>query len=693
MSNATHYSEHVSHSSFAQRCSQYRALTLDSAATGPYTELIRLIEGEVPDPALLLAAAEKLDDRLDCADFLLHGILAILHRFPEPDDPAEDLLGAETRERLKTSVLRFKYWPDEPGTDSMCTWTENHQIMFAAGAYLAGQLYPDETFGNSGRTGREQMNRFRPRVERWLDLRFRSGFSEWLSNVYYNEDLPPLLNLVEFAHDPKLARSAAMVIDVVLLDIVLNQFRGTFGATHGRSYERHKKDGTIESTGPILWLIVGMNRAKPGNMSATLLSTATRYQLPAVLTEIASDVERPEMENRQRMGIRLADAEKWGLGFKSVEDGMVFLSLEAYLHERTVRLTLRMFDEFDWWRNDFFAPFRKRRGLITVARRLGLMRPLARLAKKDVTRNTREEVNTYTYRTPDYMMSCAQDYRAGYGGDQQHVWQATLGPRAVVFTTHPATAARDGEAGTPNYWTGSGTLPRAVQYKNVVICHYRVNTSPGLYVTNRELCTHAWFPQEAFDELREDAGWIMARRGSAYVALWSQKPYEWRREDPIPPVVPADQDAPQSQVAGDEPAEDAALGVPNEIVVAGTSNIWICVCGRAATHGDFDSFCRSTVGSTIAVSGRGKRERVEIDLAPHGKVGFGWRGPLTVGGWKMPITSHTHGSPYPAVEGYRRYDNPYVAADFPANIVRIRCNDESLSLNWRDQARSASRFS
>lgn len=79
-------------------------------------------------------------------------------------------------------------------------------------------------------------------------------------------------------------------------------------------------------------------------------------------------------------------------------------------------------------------------------------------------------------------------------------------------------------------------------------------------------------------------------------------------------------------------------------------------------------------------------------MLPHGKIGFGWNGPLTVGGWEMPITSYRHGSPYPVVEGYRRYDNAYVSAEFPANQVQVRCNDESLTLNWRDQARGASAF-
>ncbi|NIV28193.1 MAG: hypothetical protein GWN58_01405, partial [Anaerolineae bacterium] len=113
-----------------------------------------------------------------CADFVMHAVLRLLLQFADRLDPA--LL-----DRARETVLGFKYWPSEVGLDSMCTWTENHQILFASAAYLAGQLYPGEVFTNSGQTGREKMGEHRPRIERWLDLRFRTGFSEWLSNVYY----------------------------------------------------------------------------------------------------------------------------------------------------------------------------------------------------------------------------------------------------------------------------------------------------------------------------------------------------------------------------------------------------------------------------------------------------------------------------------------------------------------------------
>ncbi len=641
MSNSNTYHEYPTDSSYAQRCAEYRTLTLASPPTGPYTELIRLIEGQAPDANLLLDAAHRVENREDGAEYLLHGLIGILGRFPEPADPGRDLVDADVRARLRTVILGFRYWPDEPGRDAMLHWTESHQIAFAAGAYLAGQLYPEESFTNTGRTGREQMNRFRPRIERWLDLRFRTGFSEWLSDQPYDENLAALLNLVEFAHDPKLVRAATMVTDVILLDLVLNQFRGVFGCTQGRT-----SDSANEAMGSVLRLIAGMNRFRPGDMGASQLSVSIRYEAPAVLASIAADTGRPEVENRQRMGIRIDEADQWGIGLRTFEDGMVFLGMEAYLHERTAGLVLRMLDEYRWWDHPFFAPLRRRRLLITLIRRLGLVRPLAGALERRLAGRTREEVNACTYRTPDYMLSCAQDYRPGYATGRQRIWQVTLGPRA-----HVCALPQSADPQTDRLFEGSGVLPRAVQYKNVLICH----GSGDLPL---------WFPPAEFDEVEQNGGWLFARRGGGYVGLWTRHP--WQR---------AQEGSAQAHV-----------------VAPGPTAILVCVCGREVTHGPFENFIRTMTEAPLEITGRGSRERVEIELAPHGKIALGRRGSLTVSGWQMPITSHVRGSPYPAVDGYRRYDNAYVAADFPANIVRVRCDDETLSLNWRDQSRSASAF-
>ena len=44
--------------------------------------------------------------------------------------------------------------------------------------------------------------------------------------------------------------------------------------------------------------------------------------------------------------------------------------------------------------------------------------------------------------------------------------------------------------------------------------------------------THAYFPQDHFDEVVQTGGWTIGRKGDGYVALWSHRPTVWRIYDP-----------------------------------------------------------------------------------------------------------------------------------------------------------------
>lgn len=639
------YRETPTAEDFETRREQFLDFCLQSPAPqtfkAPYYELARLARlsqgrSGVLYPEIFEAALDYIDSRLDCSDFLLHCILRLLYQFPGTPHLKEGLL-----ERCRRTVLGFKYWPDEPGTDSLCTWTENHQVLYASAAYLAGQLYPDEVFPNSGHTGRQKMDLARPRLLRWLDLRFRTGFSEWLSNVYYDEDLAALLSLVDFCRDEEIARRAQNITHLILFDMALHNFRGAFASTHGRSYENSKKRAAEEATSDTQRLLFGTGvYARLDNMSAVCFALSPRCQFPDLLYQIANEPRRPEMENRQRMGIRLPELERWGLEDGSLEAGMALLSLEAYTHPKTINLVLEMFDAFRWWENAYFHPFARLRRLIRPLRSLGLMPLVARLFERDITRNTREEANLYLYRTPDYSLSCAQDYRKGYGGDQQHIWQASLGPNAVVFTTHPA--KREGHS--PNYWVGSGTLPRAAQVKNVLFALYKINTAPGLYHTDRLLFTHAWFPRAEFDEVTEQAGWIFARRGEGYLALHPPEGYRWERE--------------------------AGSGEAVEVIAAGKETAWICELGRKAADGEFQAFVEKICAAPLLVRGLSLR----YQSPSQGLLEFGWEGPLLQDG--RPVELYD----------YPRYDNPYCQAPFDPTQIRIHRDGSELVIELQPRA-------
>ena len=647
-------------STFAERKAGFIAHALKNPApqnTKPvWYELLRMVGGEEAHEGVIHAALNFIDDRKDCADFVEHSILRLLYQF----DPAQKKLNLkhppseELLKHAKETTLGFKYWPDEPGLDSMCTWTENHYILFSSAGYLAGQLYPDEVFVNSGETGREKMARNRPRILRWLDMHFRTGFNEWLSHVYYDEDLTALLSLYDFCEDEEIRTKAEMVLDLILLDMALNSFKGVFGSTHGRAYENTKKWASNEGTSDSMKLLFGMGIYSAfDSMSAGGFALST-YNMPPAIEAIAHDTDKTYI-NRQRMGFKVQDAEKWGLTYDDTESGMVFLTNEAYLHPLTAELTLKMFDEFNWWESEFFHEFPPYRGFLNATKKLNLIPTLAKVLEKDVCRNMRDEPNVYTYHTADYMLSTAQSHRAGYGGDQQHIWQATLGPDAVCFTTHPARI----HGVSPDYWAGSGILPRAAQYKNLTISVYNIKRLiPALYVPTKLFFTHAWLPKDKFDEVIEKNGWIFARKDDGYLALRSQNPYFWNTE-------------------GEQEKHNFTFGnfaedMDREIIADGAQNIWICQLGRKEDDGRFEQFVEAISLAEVVYNG----QNIEYRAPGIGQVRFGWEGALSVDGKEIQL------------DHYPRYDNPYVQADFDTTKIQVKAGEHVLDLDWETGKRS-----
>ena len=126
--------------------------------------------------------ANYIRARYDCLDFRANA----LYRFYVA---AGDLLdkvspSGKVRELLEKTFLGMKFWITEKGHDSVCYFSENHEITFFALAYLIGRLFPDRVFVNDGRTGEEKSREARERAITWLELRGKYGFSEFYSHNY-----------------------------------------------------------------------------------------------------------------------------------------------------------------------------------------------------------------------------------------------------------------------------------------------------------------------------------------------------------------------------------------------------------------------------------------------------------------------------------------------------------------------------
>ena len=593
----------------------------------------QLARGEATDETQIIELLDFIDRRLDCADFRMVCILRSLYDF-------SGYISTDTLEKMKRSVLRFKYWMDEPGEDSMCYWSENHQLLFAACEYLAGQLYPDETFANDGKTGASHMDKGRHRLAYWFETRFRLGFVEWHSNTYYEEDAAPLSLLIDCCRDPFLMGQAVILMDLLLLDMALHSFQGYFSVSSGRCYEAQKKDPAKQDTVDILSHAFGLPDAREGDysrLSADFLLNR-RYQVPEAIRRIARSRETAEIKTG--MGLALREADRFFPRKGDIDGrGMYLWSMEAFTNPESINLTLDIFRAWRLKTNDFLRNIKWVD--LPVLRRLGLMPALVRLLNPVTQGIAIQRADTYTYRTADYMLSTAQCHHPGRFGDQQHIWQATLPGPVSLFTTHPGAAIFQDNARnfSPAYWVGNGVNPHAAQHENVTLCLYDLRVRKGLLEKPRLLFTHAWFPSGLFDEAKVETHLALGRKGDSYAALLAVHALE--------------------------------RGAENELIQRGPVTAWAAVLGSRREHGSFPSFEGIVRGASQRLQGK------SLSLHLSGRVyALTYNQQFTVDGLDLSQT-------------YERLECPYGFVPREPDSYEVSCQGFHLRLSgaaWQREA-------
>jgi hypothetical protein len=616
------------------------------------------VEWDDVDDATLARWFTRIDSWLDCADF---DVLRLLTLWFAYGDELPGHVSAAIVERLRT----FRYWFTDPaeveGTDERWYWSENHRLIFHTCEYLAGQALADDTFSVTGMSGEQHRRRAADRLMAWFDEKADEGFSEWHSDVYYAKDLAPLVTLAEFADDPALAERAAAFCDLVLYDLALHHHRGNVGVTHGRSYMTYKHRAGRQPVFAACKLCFDATDEPwptddgdgsdllPLQESATLLARTARYRPPAVLRRVATSTD--EMVDRESMGVVIDPSEPVtddpvradGRSYTDPDLVPYWWDRGALTPWQLAPLTIDTLERHELWEANLFAIFAELRSALGTDP--AVWRQLAADLHPMVNAGLLSQVHTCTWRNAHAMLSCAQGYRPGTAGFQHHIWQATLDERAVVFATHP------GHGPSPNagdyldhdrYWTGSATLPRSVQHRRVALHAFEpafASPGPGLLESfSYEPYTHAFFPTEHFDEVRQESHWTLGRRRDAYVALWSWRRPEWRRHDPA-----------TTYTAG-------LTGEFDLVAEGGADNVWIVEMGDVDRSGSFDEFCSSVAAAAVEVSapewaGDGPHPgfAVRYESPAEGTVESGPDALLVVDGTEVPLVHD------------RRFDNPYTS--------------------------------
>ncbi len=107
--------------------------------------------------------------------------------------------------------------------------TSNHMVLQETSWYLLAQYFPDAVWINEDGahlTSAQVMARIKDLMTRRNWRSFQSGMGEILSPTYVMPNLFPLLNLVDFAKDPQLARQASDEATLEVLIVKAHSFHG-----------------------------------------------------------------------------------------------------------------------------------------------------------------------------------------------------------------------------------------------------------------------------------------------------------------------------------------------------------------------------------------------------------------------------------------------------------------------------------
>ncbi len=622
----------------------------------------------------LEGAIERIDIREDCADFTASGLIRFYienkHRLAE-----------ENKAEIERCLTGFKYWMDQYDgrKDSMCHWSENHQILFASTEYLAGCEWPDATFAD-GKSGEEHVTMAKERINAWMSQRYYYGFNEYYSNNYYPEDIAPMANFIQFARvtDSDMVDRMKIVMDVIWIDIATQSYKYVdengatqyaFMSASGRMYMDNKSsDDTGNRLRPYINLVLENGEDYKTNsnrffvcfrrMYEARVNGEPIYQLPEVIKEIFNDKSEDSIVKSSN-GITISELVADGFVGQDVEQIMMQMGMEAFSNKEVIDNSIDYLNKNKLFNNEFLNDFKiVNLWPLTLTNTLGFA---SGILNPSTNGKAIQRANVYTYQTQYYSMSTAQEHFAGDYADQHQINISTLGSDLSVYTAQPMRNNTRGQ-----YWVGYGRLPYSVQDENVNISIYTIPEKKGMLEPHIVQYTHAYFPIGLFDEVITDYlsdGYIFGRKGDTYIMLraMSDTGGTLMFKNDMPGVTAEELANDRSKIKDNVREMIEASGDLRYDLVfdGGSSHAWVTELGCVRDNGTFGEFVEQMLANKceykdMSVSYESGGKLFDVKYSVHFKIN----------GTKIDTN-------------YARYENAYVVGG------SIERKSDVISLDWQ----------
>ena len=553
----------------------------------------------------LEGAIERIDVREDCADFTACGLIRFYienkHRLAE-----------ENKEEIKRCLTGFKYWMDQYDgrSDSMCHWSENHQVLFSVTEYLSGCEWPDAAFAD-GKSGEEHVSLAKERINAWMYQRYYYGFNEYYSNNYYPEDIAPMANFIQFAReeDSDMVDRMKIVMDIIWIDIATQSYKYVdengnnqyaFMSASGRMYMDNKSsDDTGNRLRPYINIVLGYGdeyRTESNRffvcfrrMYEATVNGQPIYQVPDVIKEIFNDSSEKQIVKSSN-GITLSELVADGFVGKNVEQIMMQMGMEAFSNKEVIDNSISYLNKNKLFANEFLNDFKLvNLWPLTLTNSLGA---LSGILNPSTNGKAIQRANVYTYQTPYYSMSTSQEHFAGDYADQHQINIATLAGDLSIYTAQPMRNSTRGQ-----YWVGYGRLPYSVQNENVNISIYTIPDKAGMLEPHIVKYSHAYFPVGLFDEVNLNFindGYVFGRKGDTYIMLRAMSDgdatllFKNDMDGVSDSDLATDRDKIKTSVK--ELIEASGDLRYDLILEGGSTHAWVTELGSIAENGSFETF-------------------------------------------------------------------------------------------------------
>ncbi|WP_372753967.1 hypothetical protein [Mariniflexile sp.] len=575
------------------------------------------------DPTL-----EFIKNEYDCSDFRLVNLIRIIYEYGE-------VIPKDYKNKIENVLFNFRYWLDDPGENSMCYWSENHQILFASAEYLIGQKYQNELFPKSGLTGRQHMAKAEVRILDWLQMRWNYGFTEFYSNVYYKEDIGALINLIDYADSVSISIKSQIIMDLLFYDVATQSTKNMFISTSGRAYERNRKGGIDYTLNGLTHYFWNDGEAIKAGMMYGLM-TSNKYTVPPVLKKIAQDSANVVI--KQNNGLNISDLKQEGYYGKDMRSLMMQWGMEAFANPTVVRNSLSHIRKYNMLSNEFLKDFKS---LDLRPLQLLHLEPLViRIINPQFLGSAIQNGNTYTYRTKDYSIYTTQNHHAGNFADQHHISGMNISNQFAIFHCHPA-VEKDKKMHSPNYWVGYGRLPHAVQEKNVNLSIYNIPRKKGMMELDLLDYTHAYFPKQLFDSTVVTDNYAFGKKGDTYCTFIGANALTYRD------------------------------GATDDIIQKGKKVFWITEAGSKTEDGSFEAFIQRIKSNKIEFN----EKKLKLYYQSNNSI------------YELKYDSEFKLNGEIVNTEYLRFDSPYVQSDKKSETQIIKMGDESLFLDFNNLVR------